>query len=181
MSTSPVAASMSQLATSSSSCCLKSSTTATAAAISSFSRRFLAAGRPRTPLWPQRAGPPPPGRRGAGRQWAGTRRPRRRPPRCPRLPVEEGDGAPADELVPVPCARRQRRGPSTVGESSPSWSSACWRVSSPRWSGCGAAPRHRRHRVRAGHPLLLLPHQHGRRRGPRRRSCTPSICRRKVV
>jgi hypothetical protein len=36
--------------------------------------------------------------------------------------------------------------------------------------------------VLASHPLLLLlPHQPGRRRGPRHRSCTPSICRRKVV
>jgi hypothetical protein len=63
--------------------------------------------------------------------------------------------------------------------SSPSSSTAGWRASSPRWSGCGAAPPRRRRRVRSGHPRFpLLPHQHGRHQCPSRRSSSPSIYRR---
>jgi hypothetical protein len=63
--------------------------------------------------------------------------------------------------------------------SSPSSSTTGWCASSPRWSGCGAAPPPSRRRVRGGHPRFpLLPHQHGHRRRPSRRSSSPSIYRR---
>jgi hypothetical protein len=76
-------------------------------------------------------------------------------------------------------ARRWRRGRARVVGSSPSLSTAGWCASSPRWSGCGAAPPRRHRRVRGGHPRFpLLPHQHGHHRRPSRRSSSPSICRR---